>query len=406
VALNGQIITLTSAELVIDKNITINGPGPNTVTISGSFSNPPFRIFHVMPGHTATIQGLTISGGSVIGVGEVGGGILNDHATLTVRDSTVEFNGSAEAGGGICNDGSSGSATLSILNSTISGNFSPFAAGILNDGDQGTATLTILDSLVNDNQSTNGSPPYDFGVAGGIENSGVMAITNSTISGNLASNDAGGIENGGTLTITSSTITGNGAGAFGQNVYPGYGGGISSYGPLTISNSTISGNTAAGPPIKGPGYGGGIASSTFETMAISNSTLTGNSATIGGGIYNHVGLFETGNTILNAGALGENIFNEGGYLNGPGDQINTDPLLGPLQDNGGPTFTHALLPGSPAIDAGDPNFTPPPYYDQRGPRFIRVFNGRIDVGSFETPPPRPPFPTPRPRPTPPPRPTP
>src|SRR5207244_7651646 len=58
-------------------------------------------------------------------------------------------------------------------------------------------------------------------------------------------------------------------------------------------------------------------------------------------------------------------------------------MLGPLQNNGGPTFTHALLPGSPAIDAGDPNFTPPPYYDQRGPVFWRVRNGRIDVGSFE-----------------------
>ena len=58
------------------------------------------------------------------------------------------------------------------------------------------------------------------------------------------------------------------------------------------------------------------------------------------------------------------------YLNGPGDQINTDPLLGPLQNNGGPTLTHALLPGSPAIDAGDPNFTPPPFYDQRGCPFF------------------------------------
>ncbi len=60
----------------------------------------------------------------------------------------------------------------------------------------------------------------------------------------------------------------------------------------------------------------------------------------------------------------------GGVLTGPGDQINTNPLLGPLQDNGGPTFTHALLPGSPAIDAGDPSFTPPFFYDQRGPDFI------------------------------------
>jgi hypothetical protein len=108
---------------------------------------------------------------------------------------------------------------------------------------------------------------------------------------------------------------------------------------------------------------------------------------------------EIGNTILNAGGSGVNISNGGGtvislgynlssdngggFLTGPGDQINTDPLLGPLQDNGGPTFTHELLPGSPAIDAGDPSFTPPPFFDQRGPGFDRVVNGRVDKGSFE-----------------------
>src|SRR5262249_1812615 len=106
----------------------------------------------------------------------------------------------------------------------------------------------------------------------------------------------------------------------------------------------------------------------------------------------------------------------------------TDPLIGPLQDNGGSTFTHALLKGSPAIDTADPNFTPPPFFDQRGPGFDRIVNGRIDIGSFEvqgstpsptstpsatptsTPTPTPPpctgrcSPTPRPRPTPAPRP--
>jgi hypothetical protein len=449
-ALDGQTVTLTSAELVIDKNITISGPSPNTVTISGSFSNPPFRIFHVMPGHSVAIQGLTISGGSV-GLGEVGGGILNDHATLTVTDCTVEFNGLAECGGGVCNDGSNGSATLSIVNctittnsssligegggicndgsngnatltivnSTVGGNASPFAAGILNESDQGSATLTIANSVVSGNLSTGGSPPLNFGAAGGIANSGVMTIINSTISGNLASNDAGGILNLGTLTITSSTITGNGAGGFGGNNYPGYGGGIDNEGTLTVSNSTISGNTAAGNAFKGFGSGGGIANS--SDLTVTNSTLSGNSADIGGGVGNQFGFLEISNTIFNAGTSGENIFNDagtvtsngynvssddgGGYLNGPGDQINTDPLLGPLQDNGGPTFTHALLPGSPAIDAGDSNFTSPPYYDQRGARFIRVFNGRVDVGSFETQPPPPSFPTPRPRPTPAPRPT-
>ena len=157
-------------------------------------------------------------------------------------------------------------------------------------------------------------------------------------------------------------------------------------------------------------------------VTVSNSTLSGNSATgNGGGIYNarygSSATLELGNTILNAGSSGENIFNDGGtvtshgynlssdngggYLMATGDQINTDPLLGPLQDNGGPTFTHALSSGSPAINAGDPSFTQPPFYDQRGPGFDRVVNGRIDIGSFEVQPR--PTPAPRPRPTPHPR---
>lgn len=101
---------------------------------------------------------------------------------------------------------------------------------------------------------------------------------------------------------------------------------------------------------------------------------------------------------MKTGASGENIFNGGdvisngynlsnddggGVLTAIGDQINTDPMLGPLQDNGGPIFTHELLSGSPAIDAGDPNFTPPPDYDQRGSAYNRVVNGRVDIGAFE-----------------------
>jgi hypothetical protein len=84
-------------------------------------------------------------------------------------------------------------------------------------------------------------------------------------------------------------------------------------------------------------------------------------------------------------SLGYNLSDDdgGGLLTSTGDQINADPLLGPLQDNGGSTFTHSLLPASPAIDAGTPNFTPPPDYDQRGTGFPRVFNGRVDIGAFE-----------------------
>ena len=144
--------------------------------------------------------------------------------------------------------------------------------------------------------------------------------------------------------------------------------------------------------------GGGRANR--ASLSLKNSTVSDNSATSnGGGICNSAAGVELGSTILNADSSGENIFNDsgtitslgynvssddgGGVLTGTGDQINTDPMLGPLQDNSGPTFTHALLPGSPAIDAGDPNFTPPPFFDQRGSGFDRVVNGRIDIGSFE-----------------------
>jgi hypothetical protein len=219
------------------------------------------------------------------------------------------------------------------------------------------------------------------------------------------------------------------------NNFPGSGGGI--YGGGTISNCTISGNSVFGSAYKGPGLGGGIYA--VGTVTISDSTFSDNyiiSYGNGGGIYDRATL-EIGNTIVNRTGLGENIFNNGGtltsagynlsnddgggYLNGPGDRINTDPLLGPLQDNGGPTQTYALLPGSPAIDAGDPSFAPPPWFDQRGPDFYRLRNDRIDIGSLEvqegpavtpTPTPKPPTATPRSaqtprsRPTPVPRPTP
>jgi len=218
--------------------------------------------------------------------------------------------------------------------------------------------------------------------SGGIdnENNATLTITNCTISGNVAGL-GGGTFNNGMLTITSTTISGN----FSSN-----GGAVynSGGGTLTITNSTVSGNSASS--------GGGIFN--IAAFAITNSTLSSNSAALGGGIFS-TETVEIGNTILNAGKSGANIVNSGGtvtshgynlssddgggVLTGPGDQINTNPLLGPLQDNGCPTFTHALLPGSPAIDAGDPNFTPPPYYDQRGPNFSRVRDNRIDVGSFE-----------------------
>lgn len=191
-----------------------------------------------------------------------------------------------------------------------------------------------------------------------------------------------GVYNGGTLNIVNSTISGNTANTEGAGVYNPV--------TLTISNSTFSDNSSQ------------IAGAVFNTgsLVITNSTITNNTSMfLAGGVVN-LNNFQIGNTILNEGPASANIYNNSsdvvmslgynlssddafGILTGPGDQIRTDPKLGPLQNNGGHTLTHALLPGSPAIDAGDPSFTPPPSFDQRGPGFLRIVDGRIDKGSFE-----------------------
>jgi hypothetical protein len=439
-------IGLTSGELAIDKNVTITGPGPDTLAVSSS--SRTFRILHVMPGRTVNIESLTVTLGFPF---DVGGGILNDHAILTLSNCSVASNGAFYGGGGIYNDGEDGSATLTIIDSTVTGNGvggSPAdGGGIYNNG---AAILTIINSTISGNSAIGDLELSGRG--GGIAGGGT--IINSMIAGNHAALQGGGIEGGGT--IINCTIRNNSAGG-GQNNRPGIGGGI--YGGGTFTNCTISGNSVFGNPFKGGGSGGGICSfgatimnSTVSengvaygdggaiynngALTLGNNTFSNNSATQGGGISNgNLGSIGISNTILDGGG-GENIFNQGGtitsagynlssddgggYLSGPGDQINTDPLLGPLQDNGGPTFTHELLAGSPAIDAGDPGFTPPPWYDQRGPDFYRLRNNRIDIGSFEvqegpavtptpTPTPTPtatPTPTPRPAPTPRPHPTP
>ena len=376
-------ITLTSSALVVAKSVTISGRGADQLSIVGI----PFQSVFFVAVNGATISGLTLRNGAE-GIDNAGGG------TLTVRNCVIS---------GMAVDGIGNGGNLTVVNSNVSDND---GWGIYNiTGEFGVVTATILSTTVSGNS---------FGGVVAVPNffggSAYITITDCTISGNSTTGNGGGILADRTLlTVANSTISGNSAGTSG--------GGISvSPGTIgvdldsSIVNSTISGNSAGT-------SGGGIGTS--NTLRVANCTITGNSAPSGGGIYN-VGSLEVSNTILNAGASGENIFNDGGtitsdgynlssdngggYLNGPGDQINTNPLLGPLQDNGGPTFTHALLPGSPAIDAGDPGFTPPPLNDQRGCHFDRVFNGRIDIGSFETQPPRRPCSTPRPRPTPVPRP--
>ena len=328
----------SSAELIIDKNVTILGPGPASLTVDANFLS---RVFHITPGHTVTIEGLKIVNGAVTGGSgsfEPGGGIFNDHSNLKVSDCVLS-NNSADLGGGIYNGGrDSGSASLMLIASTVSGNSASGGGGIHNDGlDSGDASATLISCTLSGNSAFSG---------GGIVNEAfqgkaILKVVASTLSGNTAAPGFG--EGGGILS--------DGSGP-GRAI-------------VSISASTLSSNSAGN-------VGGGILNDS-SVVQISDSTLSGNSADrFGGGIFIATGAdpatLTIGNTILKAGIPGENIFNDhgtvtshgfnlssddgGGYLTATGDQINTDPMIGSLQDNGGPTPTHLPLAGSPAIDQG------------------------------------------------------
>ena len=209
-------------------------------------------------------------------------------------------------------------------------------------------------------------------IGGGVRNDGTVTITRVTMTGNSADH-GGGLGNTGTATVIDSTFSGN----FGLNE----GGGLENYGALTLVNSTIAGNASP--------RGGGIANAGGGTLNVTNSTISGNS---GGGLDNIDGTVLLTNTIIAAQTLGGDINGlvsgannligtggSGGLVNGMNGNIVgvSDPKLSALADYGGQTQTMALLPASPAINAGD--WDGAPSTDQRGrPRF-----GNTDIGAFE-----------------------
>ena len=269
--------------------------------------------------------------------------IPSSSAHVTLSQLTIR-NGSAQNGGGINNSG-----TLTISNSTISGN------------------------------QAYCMPNGCFTGGGGIANGGTLTINNSTISGNGARCNAkcvatgGGIANAGTLTIYSSTITGNSLPYYGFDV----GAGIYNGRTLTIYNSTISRNNAAG----NYGYGGGIANGIWGNggpVTLQNSIVANNSARAGPNCLNTM----TSN--------GYNLSSDNSCsFHGPGDMNNTDPKLGTLGNYGGPTQTIPLLSGSPAIDAGNPSGCTDGKghlltTDQRGyPRPDKEDKTGCDMGAYE-----------------------
>ncbi len=232
---------------------------------------------------------------------------------------------------------------------------------------------------------------------GGIENSGTVTVSNCTFSGNNADGGGGIYNYAGNLTVNHSTFSGNSAdhlggggihnslgtaavsnSTFSGNHADGPGGGISNrYGTLTVSNSTFYSNSVY--------YGGGAISNNNGTVIVSNSTISGNSATYGGGgggIYHLYGTATLNNTIVANSTTGGNcvggaITDGGGNLSYPDTTcpgVNADPLLGPLQDNGGSTWTMALGEGSAAIDAAD---------DAIWRGFVRPWGAHCDIGAVE-----------------------
>ena len=217
---------------------------------------------------------------------------------------------------------------------------------------------------------------------GAIMNQGTMTIRNSTISGNSAEDTGGGILNLSTLTVEGSTVSGNTALS---------GGGIYTSFPatLTIINSTISGNSAEN-------FAAGVFVGTESPATITSSTIANNTGTANDGIVNYGALTLLNTVVAGNGdpADGDDVVNygtgtasyslirsEGGYglTDVIGNLLGVDPLLGPLADNGGPTLTHALLAGSPALDAGPIDGCPGT--DQRG--VARPQGYYCDMGAYE-----------------------
>ncbi len=418
-------INLTNGELLINKNLTIQGPGASNLAIQRASAGPTadFRIFNIQAG-IVSISGLTINNGR----SNAGGGINNESATTAIKDCAIAANFATESGGGIRN-----LSSLTLSNCVIRGNMvtggtgAGYGGGVDNQG-----TMTLISSAVNSNSVTGSGGTNGFG--GGIRNSQDLGITNSAVSGNFASDSGGGVFNEGTLTLHTSSIGANSAkGGAGS----GRGGGIANTsGTVTLDRSTVSSNTV-GIASASPGQGGGIASDS-GTLVLCNSTLSGNVAgggaggnvPHGGGIFNRIGSVTLNNSTITANVVpgafpqdGGGLFNSAGVVeavkntilagnsatvdifNGPqgdvfsggfnffgftngiimsaqGDRFNftaSQLVLGPLQNNGGPTFTHALLCGSPAINAGGGSGCDST--DQRG--FSRIVGGTIDIGSYE-----------------------
>jgi hypothetical protein len=326
--LAGETITLLSGPLTLGKNVTIDAADAPGLTISGNHAD---RVFIVNAGTTATLKNLTVADGYGW---DLAGGILNngsltlDHVLLTGNVMATNAGDFWKGGGGIYNGQGS---TFNLIDSTVANNQAAWSGGGVYSFFN--STTTILRSTISGNTSGD--------VGGAIRSLGNMTITNSTISGNTATGWMGG-------------------------------GFFHTDGIMNIVNSTIVNNTApAG--TTGGGFVGTFTSAN-ATLTLSNTIIAGNSGS-------QCFYAPWGSGIVTATSLGHNLVSDTSCFAVSSDLITGTTQIGPLADNGGPTLTHALLAGSPAIDAGDDITCTAT--DQRGVN--RPQGTHCDIGAYEAP---------------------
>jgi hypothetical protein len=393
-------IQLQTSLPALTQNLVVLGPGAGQITVQVQ----NFTLTNAA-GTTVTIQGLSLTGRYV------NPGVIANFGDLRLLDCKISGSAFALPRGGIYNVGTAwlsgcvlsgctgdeGAAvwnvgSMTVESCTLTNNRAFIAAGIFNSG-----RLTLENSTVAGNQTITG------GDGGGIYNdsNGTMVVRNCSITNNGTLRGSG-IWNGGSLAVIGSTIARNGAGAAD---YPATGGAIFNDTTATamLVNSTISKNNAYD-------QGGGIMNQ--GTLWLLNCTVASNFLSVnslevpfaGSGVFNS-GTVYSKNTIF-AGNSGRNDFSSNTTLVGPdfygplisqgfnliqnasgftitgdlkGNLLGVDPRLGPLQDNGGPTCTQALLPDSPAINAGTKKDAPDT--DQRG--VSRPQGPKTDIGAYE-----------------------
>ena len=330
---SGQVYTLSLGFLDAGGPgaLTIKGDaGPGTAIIDGGDSSSVLR---VTADSEVLIMDLTIRNGQS---GNIAGGIWNT-GDLTIEASEVINNSADSNGGGILTSG-----TLSVSNSLISNNHSGLSGGGISNA---VGTTTITDSVISGNTAVGG---------GGISNKDILNVERTLISGNTAAGSGGGINNNGFAALLNVTISGNEGGGLREQFGSGF---------TRLTNVSIVDNTNDNPdgPL-GIEQGGGEV--IMVNTIVSNGDGSRNCEHIGGITSNGYNL-ETGDTCGLAAFA---------------DQTSTDPLLGPLQDNSGPSFTHALLDGSPALSAADAAVCPT--VDQRGKP--RPAGDGCDIGAYES----------------------